>query len=85
MKLLCLFFGHNKILEVEREGEGTKYFDTCSQCNKKWLISALTVQPIETSLENQNQKNETPQETILVQTPMKINLKKKSSTNFYTL
>jgi len=54
MKLLCLFFGHNKILEVEREGEGTKYFETCSQCNKKWLISALTVQPIETSIENQN-------------------------------
>ncbi len=46
MKLLCLLIGHNKILEVEREGEGTKYFETCSQCNKKWLISALTVQPI---------------------------------------
>jgi hypothetical protein len=85
MRFICLFIGHNKILEAKLENGNSTFFDVCSQCHKSWFNKELNVLP----------KTTKPK---IVKEPMKIlvkpNLQKirqkqlliqKAKANFYVL
>jgi transcription elongation factor Elf1 len=45
MRFICLFIGHNKILEAKLENGNSTFFDVCSQCHKSWFNKELNVLP----------------------------------------
>jgi len=41
----CLVIGHNKVLEHWIEAGYTVFFSVCTQCNKRWQIKDLGINP----------------------------------------
>jgi len=88
MNLICIFFGHNKFLEIHEEGNQATHVTICSQCKKEWIKIHKTHVAIPTQTKKQVETKQIEIKQVEIKQTIKVRTRAriaKSATNFYLL